>query len=195
MHPSTAQFDGPAGRLAGAVMARTNRDMEIAAVDELGPAPDDAVVAVGFGPGVGIAALAPRLPDGLVAGIDPSASMVALASRRNRVAIAAGRVELVQARVESIPWRESTFAGVLAVNSMQLWEPLDVALDEVARVLIPGGTLVTVTHRWAIERRAPLDEWVAAADALLGDRGFKRVAHRTGRFRSGTGLVMRAQMS
>jgi hypothetical protein len=55
-------------------MARLNGDMQRAAVDELAPRPDDAVLAVGFGPGVGIAELVARLPDGSVAGADPSAA-------------------------------------------------------------------------------------------------------------------------
>ena len=187
-------LDGLPGRLAGAVMARLNRDMEVAAVEELAPAPGDAVLAVGFGPGVGIDELVTRRPDGPIAGIDPSATMVEAARRRNRAAVAAGRVQLVQAAASSIPWPDGAFSGVLAVNCMQLWEPLDVALREVARVLAPGGSLVTLTHRWAIEKRAPLGEWIDAAGGLLRRCGLADLTHRTAPFRSGQGLVLRARM-
>jgi len=194
MDTTAATFEGTAGRLAGAVMARLNRDMERAALDELAPGPDDAVLAVGFGPGVGIAELVARHPGCLVAGVDPSPTMVAQARRRNRAAIDAGRVVLARAGVEAIPWPDGAFGGVVAVNSMQLWQPLDDALHEVARVLAPGGALVAVTHAWAIEKQAPLQEWTTALLPRLERCGLVDVTHRTAGFRSGPGLVLHARM-
>jgi len=191
---TTQGFDGVPGRIAAAVMARLNRDMEVAAVEELAPAPGDAVLAVGFGPGLGIEVLVARRHDGRIAGIDPSSTMVEAARRRNRAAVDAGRVQLVRAAASSIPWPDATFTGVLAVNCMQLWEPLDVALREVARVLAPGGSLVTLTHRWAIEKRAPLGEWIDATGGLLRRYGLADLTHRTTSFRSGRGLILRARM-
>ena len=138
---AATDFDGPAGRVAGAVMARRNRDMEVAAVAELHPGPEDSVLAVGFGPGVGISELVRHLPRGKVAGIDPSAVMVSQATRRNRRRRLGARHPR-PADVASIPWPDAAFTGVLAVNSMQLWQPLDVTLREVARVLAPSGALV-----------------------------------------------------
>jgi protein-L-isoaspartate O-methyltransferase len=92
METPTNGFDGAAARLVGPVMARMNRDMERAAIEELAPAPDDSVLAIGIGPGVGIAALVPHLPDGVIGGVDPSGAMVAQARRRNLAAIERGQV-------------------------------------------------------------------------------------------------------
>lgn len=160
---------------------------------ELGPGDADTVLAVGFGPGVGITELAVRLRHGAVAGIDPSATMVEQATRRNRETIRQGRVCLRRAGAASIPWPDAAFDGVVAVNSLQLWEPLDVSLREVARVLSPGGTLVALTHTWAIEKRATVAEWSAAVSALLRVDGMVEVSDRTDTFRSGPALVLRAR--
>ena len=187
-----AGFEGAAGKVAASLMARLNRDMERAAVGELDPEPDDDVLAVGFGPGVGIQELVPRLERGCIAGIDPSATMVEHASRRNRGAVESGQLVLVEAAADAIPFPDGAFRGVVAVNSMQLWRPLEGSLLEVARVLAPGGALVTVTHVWAIEKQAPLDEWLAGTTGLLGSSGLDDVRHRTGSFRSGAGLVLSA---
>jgi ubiquinone/menaquinone biosynthesis C-methylase UbiE len=193
MEGHTSSFEGTAGRLAGPVMARMNRDMELAAIDELDPAPDASVLAVGFGPGVGIAELVLRLQNGVVGGVDPSSVMVKQAHRRNAAAVESGQVSLQRSTAESVPWPDGTFAGALAVNSLQLWEPLDASIREVQRVLAPAGRLVTMTHVWAIEKRSPLEEWVQATSELLRGAGFEDVAHRTASFRSGVGLVLRAE--
>jgi ubiquinone/menaquinone biosynthesis C-methylase UbiE len=192
MEPGTTSFEGTAGRVAGVVMARMNRDMEHTAIDEFDPVPHAAVLSIGFGPGVGIAALVRRLPQGWVAGIDPSSTMVDQARRRNRRAVDARRVSLACAAAESIPWPDEAFTGVLAVNSIQLWDPLEAGVSEAARVLAPGGALVTITHVWAIEKRAPLERWIGSTTGLLGACGFADVTHSTASFRSGNGLLLRA---
>ncbi len=174
-------------------MARLNRDMERAAIEELAPAPDDHVLTVGFGPGVGIAELVPRVPDGGVAGVDPSRAMVDQARRRNRAAIREGRVRLEQAGAVAIPWADATFRGVLAVNNLQLWDPLDASLREVARVLGAGGALVTVTHCWSIEKRGPLNTWLDTMTRSLEGAGFADPVSVRRPFRSGEGLVLRAR--
>jgi ubiquinone/menaquinone biosynthesis C-methylase UbiE len=71
-------FDGPAARLIAKAMARGNREAEAEAIAELDPAPDATVLAIGFGPGVGLKLLAPRVSR--VVGVDPSRVMV---SERN----------------------------------------------------------------------------------------------------------------
>ncbi|HEY6471451.1 MAG TPA: methyltransferase domain-containing protein [Acidimicrobiales bacterium] len=187
-------FDGTAGRLAGPVMARMNRDMERVAVDELAPQPDDSVLAIGFGPGVGIAELVPRLPQGVIGGVDPSTAMIQQARRRNAAAITSGQVLLEPGTAADIPWSDATFSGVLAVNSIQLWEPLDASIKEVVRVLAPGGRLVAVTHVWAIEKRSALEEWVEATTTALLRHRLIDITTRTSSFRSGSGLVLRAEM-
>jgi ubiquinone/menaquinone biosynthesis C-methylase UbiE len=193
MESRTSSFDGTAGRLAGPLMARMNRDMELAAIDELSPAHDASVLVVGFGPGVGVAELTKRLPGGIVGGVDPSAAMVQQASRRNRSAIEQGQVSLERRTADSISWPDGTFDGSLAVNCIQLWEPLDASVHEVARVLAPAGQLVAITHVWAIEKRCSFQQWVSTVSELLGGAGFEDITHRTAPFRSGQGLVLRAE--
>jgi ubiquinone/menaquinone biosynthesis C-methylase UbiE len=168
--------------------------MELAAINELNPSVHHHVLAIGFGPGVGIRELDGLLPQGTVAGIDPSATMVHLAERRNRHAIECGRVILRQAGAEAIPWPDRAFDGIVAVNSIQFWQPLDAAIGEVARILRPSGAFVAVTHDWAIEKKSLITEWVEMLFELLLTHGFSSSSHRTESFRSGTGLVVRASV-
>ena len=62
-----------------------------------------------------------------------------------------------------------------------------------ARVLAPGGAVVSVTHTWAIERRAWVSDRAAAVSTLLHLCGMADTAQRTVTFRSGPGLALQAR--
>jgi ubiquinone/menaquinone biosynthesis C-methylase UbiE len=168
-------FEGVAGRATAKVMARMNRESEREAIDLLVPSSGDRVVALGIGPGVGVDLLAAKLEHGRVVGVDPSAAMLAEARRRNRRWIDLGVVELVEGTAACLGSPDGAFDGAIAVNSIQLWEPLDASLSEVARVLRTGARLVTLTHNWAIERSTGKSVdwwcgWVAELSELVGFR-------------------------
>lgn len=159
---------GLMGRLGGAIMARTNRAWAEQVVDALGIGPRDAVLEIGFGPGVAIALLAARVSEGRVAGIDPSAAMLAQAKARNAQAIGRGRVDLRLGTAERLPFAADTFAKVLAINSMQIWEDKPAGLREALRVLKPGGILALAFTRYSGQGRNGLEAIVAAAGFLDG---------------------------
>src|SRR5262249_47297318 len=76
-----------------------------------------------------------------VAGADPSELMVEIAARRNRSLIEAARVDVVLARVESLPFPDNTFDKVLCVHVLYFWKDIEASLHQIARVLKPGGRL------------------------------------------------------
>jgi len=178
-----AQFQRPqglAGRLCGHLMSVFNADMERAAVRRLALRGTEHVLAVGFGPGVGLAMLARRLPHGRVSGIDHSDVMVAQARRRCRRPIEDGRMDLRRGTVTALPWPAATFDAVCSVNNVHFWDPLDDAMREVARVLRPGGRLVIAVHRWAAQGPVGIDSHdtqplAAALPAVLRAHGFADV--------------------
>jgi SAM-dependent methyltransferase len=148
---SIQQFGHPrgiAGRLVGWVMAHrgSNRKRNIWAVSLLDVRPTDRVLEVGFGPGVAIAEFARRVTLGQVYGIDRSAVMVRQASRRNRVAIRTGRVVLTQASVDQPPDFGEPLDLVFSVNSLGFWTDPVARLQELRRLLRPGGRIALVSQ-------------------------------------------------
>ena len=139
---------GIVGRLVGRVMThrRSNRERNRWAVSLLDVQPTDRVLEVGFGPGLAIAELATRAAEGHVYGIDHSEVMVEQASRRNRAAIRAGRVELVHASVDQLPHLTEPLDAILAVNSVGFWPDPLARLTEVRRLLRPGGRVALVSQ-------------------------------------------------
>src|SRR5881275_2886306 len=96
---------GAAGSVSGWMFAHrpSNRQRNRWAVSLLDVRPTDRVLEIGFGPGVAVAELV-RAGAGHVVGIDHSAVMLRQASRRNAAAIRAGRVALLEAPVEQLPY-------------------------------------------------------------------------------------------
>ena len=132
---------GVLGRLGGVIMARTNRTAANLVIDLLDVQPGDKVLEVGFGPGVGIQLLAQRASAGRLAGVDPSHEMVKQAAARNAETVSAGRVDLRQGSVQTLPFPDQTFDKAMAINSMQVWPDVGAGLREMRRVLKPGGKL------------------------------------------------------
>jgi SAM-dependent methyltransferase len=177
---------GVAGRLVGMIMARLNADMEHAAVRLLGLLGDERVLEIGYGPGVGIGALLAAVPDGRVAGIDPSPAMCRQASRR---AGAAKRVDLRIGEVSSLPWPDDAFDGILAVNTVQFWPDPAADVAEAMRVLAPGGRVVIALRTGGRHGHAQL---TASCAAILIGHGLAVTRH-TRTMRTGPAVFLRGQ--
>jgi len=131
--------DGVLGRIGGVIMARMNRDAAAQVIDLLDIRPDDKILEVGFGPGVAVQLLLPRLRAGTIAGVDPSQDMVRQAVARNAEALRRRRADLRHGSVERLPFGEETFDKALAINSMQVWPDARAGLQEIRRALKHGG--------------------------------------------------------
>jgi ubiquinone/menaquinone biosynthesis C-methylase UbiE len=145
-----AHPEGWLGRLVGMILALKNRERNAWTISMLDIQPDDQVLEIGFGPGQAIQEVAKLTPNGFVAGIDLSDTMVAQASKRNAAAIRSRRVLLQQGAESPLPFENNKFNKVFAVNSMQFWSNPIAGLQEVRRVLKPGGRVVlTIQPMWA----------------------------------------------
>ena len=186
------QFGSPSGmlgRLAGHFMARNNAEFNRRLVDDVAsliPTPR-IVVELGFGPGVGLAALLLRFPDAQVLGADPSPAVIGQAATRNRAAIEAGRLRLTQGDASSVS-ADGSVDLVIAVHVLYFWPSPVEALAAVSRLLRPGGHVVLgyqiEQHMPAIARRDfpteghRLYETDADVVALLVPAGLRVEHHR-----------------
>jgi ubiquinone/menaquinone biosynthesis C-methylase UbiE len=186
-------WSGVAGRVSAWVMGVMNRDMEREAAFRLSLPADAHVLEIGFGAGDGIGLLAERFPKGRVFGVDPSSTMLAVATRNNRERVANGQVTLWVAPADRLPVADASLDGIVMVNCLQLLEPLEASLHECARTLRPGGSLVTLTHAWATPASRSPDAWVAEVRGVLESVGFTEIASERGRARSGATLFIGAQ--
>jgi ubiquinone/menaquinone biosynthesis C-methylase UbiE len=143
-HYLVSQFGHPrsvVGSIVGILMSRKNRDRSDWAVDRLAVREEDVILEVGAGPGVTLQSIVQRVPAGFVAGIDHSPTMIRQARKRNREGITAGKIEVLCASVDAIPFPDNHFDKVFTINSMMFWPDRNIGLREVKRVLKPRGKL------------------------------------------------------
>jgi ubiquinone/menaquinone biosynthesis C-methylase UbiE len=154
---------GVLGRLGGVIMARMNRQCAAWVIDLLEVQPNDRILEVGFGPGVGVELLAKSAPEGYVAGVDSSQEMVDQAIARNAKAITSGHVDLRYGSAESLPFEDNTFNKALAINSMQVWTDAAAGLREIRRVMKVGGRIALGFTPYSGQRQVGLTEKLTAA--------------------------------
>jgi ubiquinone/menaquinone biosynthesis C-methylase UbiE len=152
------------------------------AVSLLDIQPESRVLEIGFGPGVSTHYAAEKATKGFVAGIDHSDTMVQAARRRNAAAIKAGRIDLKQGDVASLPYPDASFDRAFSIHSIYFWGQPIACLKELRRVLKPGGLLAITIQpkdKWIeLQRReSRLRTLYFSTDlaAMFSDAGFREV--------------------
>jgi ubiquinone/menaquinone biosynthesis C-methylase UbiE len=192
---------GLCGKLVGLLVSQVNRQANEWTLGLLEIHPTDKVLEVGFGAGLAIAKAATIAAQGWVVGVDFSEAMVQLTRRRNAPAIAAGRVALQYGTLPALPYRADAFDRVFAVNVIYyLPEPM-ASLQELWRVMKPGGrmALFLYAHEDLAKKRFARAGGLRLYTAeevvqLLTQAGFRRVWCEAKRMkRIGLGICALAQ--
>ena len=132
-----AMFDGIAprydlmNRLMSAGQDGRWRRLAAQSIAPLQPGP---LLDIGAGTGDLALALQTRFPGRAVAGVDLSREMMGVAVTKGY-----GQLALVQADVLHLPFRDAEFAGVATAFTLRNVADLHAALEEIERVLMPGG--------------------------------------------------------
>lgn len=127
-----------------------------------------AILDVGCGGGGAIRDMASIFPNAKLYGIDYSQDMVLLAKKINKILMAKGRIEISHGSVSSLPFSDNTFDLVTAFEAYYFWPNLHCDLQEIKRVLTPGGTLLLVNEVYENEQFQNRNrKWAAWADMQL----------------------------
>jgi ubiquinone/menaquinone biosynthesis C-methylase UbiE len=189
LHLMATQFGHPRGvlgQLIGHVMlARGNASINRWIVQLLDIQPSDHLLEIGCGPGVAIQGFAALAKEGRVVGIDASTVMVEQARKRNAKAIAMGRVEIEQGEASALPYPDASFEKVAATHVIYFWSDVVTTLQEVRRVLRPGGIVAigfqikehmpSVAQQGFAQTDATLYSQTEEVEALLAASGFTHI--------------------
>lgn len=177
-HAEYPQFTGLFGYLAGLTMViGRGRDARlVASLAAVQPA--DRVLDVGCGPGTAVRLTAMR--GARMTGVDPSEPMLRLARFLTRLRRPAGGITWVTAGVEDMPLPDAAFDVCWSLAAVHHWPRLEAGLDEVGRVLRPGGTFIalekqvaagatgTASHGWTPDQAETFA-------GMLRSRGYRSV--------------------
>jgi len=121
------------------------------------------ILDIGCGGGSTIRKLAGIATDGKVYGIDYSEESVKISRKTTRKLIKAGHVKVQHGSVSNLPFLNSMFDLVTAVETHYFWPDLINDLKEVMRVLKPGGMLIIIGGDY---RGGKYDKpkWIALGD-------------------------------
>lgn len=144
------QLGGPSGPLSPLVARMLNKGNESeisAAVGALDLIGSEEVADIGFGGGLGLDLLLDQTRGGgRVHGVEPSQAMLKRARKAHPAQVAAGRLALHEAGMESLPFADGAPDGWISVNTVYFVEDLSAAFAELRRVLAPSGRGVLGEH-------------------------------------------------
>jgi SAM-dependent methyltransferase len=136
----------------------------------LGLGPGDRVLDIACGPGNFSRAFAAAVGDsGLVVGLDASRTMLDRGAAELRRSGAAN-LTLIRGDATSLPFLDGGFDAVCCFAALHLFSEPTAALDEMSRVLAPGGRIALMT---SVQRQlAPRGPFKPLAERLSGMRVF-----------------------
>jgi SAM-dependent methyltransferase len=166
----------------GAEMERGHRPVGEQAIARMHVAPDSRVLDVGCGSGWATRLLADCAVNGRVTGIDISDEMVGLARESSQTY---ANVDFEVASAEQLPFADNEFSHAFSMESLYYYKDIPKALDEIHRVLKPGGSFTAVvdlyreseaTHQWIETLNVPV-QLLSTAEyrSLFEAAGFKEV--------------------
>ncbi|MDJ0925436.1 MAG: class I SAM-dependent methyltransferase [Acidimicrobiia bacterium] len=146
---------GLLGRIIGRIWVWETavvNDAVLAAVD---PHPGETILEIGHGPGRTLQRIV-QAGAGAV-GVEVSQTMSRQAHRRNRKAVADGRLRLLVGDGTKLPVTDQSVDVVVAVHTISFWPDPQTTLAECLRVLRPGGRLVIASRDGAAPLPRRLD--------------------------------------
>jgi ubiquinone/menaquinone biosynthesis C-methylase UbiE len=145
------QFRKPTGWLGRLTLREMNRHhskLTNWGLQHIAIAQHDTVLDVGCGGGRTVHKLAGIATESKVYGIDFSEASVTFSRRTNMRWIELGRAEILHASVSGLPFSDQIFDLVTAVETHFFWPDLVADMQEVLRVLKPGGKLIIIAEAY-----------------------------------------------
>lgn len=109
-------------------------------VDALTPFEDDIILDIGTGPGMYAIDIATAAPSCRVVGIDISETFIDIA-KESALSAKINNVEFALGNIESLGFADNHFSKIICAGVISVVHQRKQAINELARVLRPGGTL------------------------------------------------------
>ncbi len=134
-----------ANHLEARARAQDQQQVNSALIEILAPAPGDRLLEAGCGSGVLCRLMTPGVvPGGRITGADISPGLVRIAQASAQGAKQAERIQWCSGKAEALPFVDASFDGALAARLFLHVARPEAVLQELVRVVRPGGKLVAM---------------------------------------------------
>ena len=136
---------GLGGKISTFIMNCLNREQYGAVVDNIDIHVTDTILDIGFGNGFFIRRLSDKNFHKIY-GIDISPDMLKTATEKNHKKIEQGKIELLLADVQDLPFDDSSIDKVYTINTVYFWQDINKGFSEIKRILKPDGIFLNVVY-------------------------------------------------
>jgi ubiquinone/menaquinone biosynthesis C-methylase UbiE len=139
------------------VFEKGNAELHALVLETLAIKENEHVLEIGFGTGLLLRQIADSLERGFIEGIDFSELMVAMALKKNKRHINAGKVKIHSGDFAEVRFNDSSFDKVFSINTIYFWQRPDATVSKIYRLLKPGGKFFIGFHEKSEMEKAALD--------------------------------------
>lgn len=139
-----SQLSFPKGEMGVAVadnMNLTNINMTLSTIEALGLCNDEKALELGHGNGGHLGSLFNLAREVHYTGLEISELMHEEAKARNHLFIESGKASFRLYDGSVLPFSDNSFDKIFTVNTLYFWKQPAAFLNELHRILVPGGTL------------------------------------------------------
>jgi cyclopropane fatty-acyl-phospholipid synthase-like methyltransferase len=181
-----SQFKKPTGLFGiftSNIMVKNNQKNYVKIIKDLDLQPNDKLLEIGYGPGIGIQMIAERCHDCTIHGIDFSKLMYKRASMYNKPFIDNGRVQLQYGDFLKSSILNNNYDKVFCLNVVYFWDELNNPFEKVLSLLKKGGAfhIYMADKNTLIEKKAPDSVFnkysMEQVKEALKAAGFENVEH------------------
>ena len=180
------QFKKPAGlfgNFSSNVMVKGNRNKYNALIKDMDIQPNEKLLEIGYGPGIGIQMISQIHESCVIHGVDFSKLMYKKASKLNKSDIDKNKVQLQYGDFLHMPIEQSQYDKIFCLNVVYFWDELNKPFEKSRSLLKAGGAFFIFMHdvNTLIEKKAPDSVFnkysIEQVVAALRSSGFNSIEH------------------
>lgn len=174
---------GTVGKKTGLMMNKANSFLYGKVVNIINPKAENKILEIGFGNGYFFSSFFEREANIKMAGVDYSSKMVKEAKQNNRKYIEDGILNIMIGESNNLFFADNTFDWVFCINVIYFWKAPAEHLQEIYRVLKPGGSFIAVFRTKESLQLMPFTRFGFIAwekkewEKLLSDNNFSALSH------------------
>ena len=169
---------GFVGKIMLKIMNKAHRNIFELGIGNINIQEDNRILDLGFGGGIALKQLSRQYKNIKLFGIDFSEEAIETASKNNINDIQSGKITLIKADIEKIPFPDNYFDIITAFQTHYHWDNLLGKIKEIYRVLNSNGQFIITAEKYKInyhmEKYKTEDEIIR----LFNDVGFKKIEYK-----------------